>query len=84
MVKGVHTRTLQEETPPGAHSGWGYMEGAVHMKPKTVLQHLEWAATMDANLPLNTGPLPDGGIHPEDINTLKAVGKHIRKKGWPA
>lgn len=75
--------TLQEEVPEDAHNRWGYVKNAKHMSPETVLEHLEWTAEMDANLLLNTGPLPDGSIHPEDINTLKAVGKHIRRNGWP-
>jgi len=75
--------TLQEEVPPDAHNRWGYVEGAKHMDPSTVLEHLEWTANMDANLLLNTGPLPDGSIHPEDVKTLKAVGRDIRKNGWP-
>ena len=75
--------TLQEEVPSDAHNRWGYVEGAKHMNPSTVLEHLEWTAKMNANLLLNTGPLPDGSIHPEDVKTLKAVGRNIRKSGWP-
>jgi hypothetical protein len=30
---------------------------------------------------LNTGPLPDGAIHPEDVATLRAVGERIRAGG---
>jgi hypothetical protein len=33
---------------------------------------------------MNTGPLPDGSIHPVDAKTLKEVGRRIREKGWPA
>jgi len=76
--------TLQEEVPPGSSNRWGYVEGATHMKPNTVMEHLEWTGGMDANLLLNVGPLPDGSIHPEDIKTLRAVGKKIRQDGWPA
>ena len=35
------------------------------------------------NLLLNTGPLPDGSIHPEDVQTLREVGRRIRAHGWP-
>ena len=76
--------TLQEEVPSGSYNRWGYVEGAVHMKPETVIEHLEWAARMNANLLLNTGPLPKGEIHSEDIKTLKEVGRYIRKNGWPS
>ena len=30
----------------------------------------------------NTGPLPDGSIHPYDVKSLRLAGKRIRKKGW--
>ena len=39
------------------------------------------ARAMGANLLLNTGPLPDGSIHPEDVKTLKEVGRRLRNKG---
>ena len=40
------------------------------------MKMLEKAREMGANLLLNTGPLPDGSIHPEDVKTLREVG------GW--
>jgi len=33
---------------------------------------------MGANLLLNTGPLPDGSIHPDDVKTLREVGRRLR------
>ena len=36
------------------------------------------AKGIDANLLLNTGPLPDGSIHPDDIKTLKEVGQRLK------
>jgi alpha-L-fucosidase len=45
---------------------------------------LKKAAKYPANLLLNTGPLPSGEIHPEDVKTLRAAGKEINKKGWKA
>ena len=41
---------------------------------------LEKAKGMGANLLLNTGPLPDGSIHPQDVKTLKEVGRRLRNK----
>jgi len=48
-----------------------------------VLAMLAKACSFPANLLLNTGPLPDGSIHPEDVETLREVGKIIREQGWP-
>jgi alpha-L-fucosidase len=35
------------------------------------------------NLLLNTGPLPDGSIDPEDAAVFRAVGERIRTEGYP-
>lgn len=42
------------------------------------MKMLASARTTGANLLLNTGPLGDGSIHPEDVATLKEVGRRLR------
>lgn len=66
--------------------GWGYMieDDGKHKTADQVLEMLKRAAEIPANLLLNTGPLPEGDIHPEDITTLKEVGKRIEENGWDA
>ncbi|WP_144058984.1 alpha-L-fucosidase [Rhodopirellula sp. SWK7] len=61
--------------------GWGYMktDDGKHKTADQVMKMLATAKEMKANLLLNTGPLPDGSIHPEDQATLKEVGKRLRK-----
>jgi len=61
--------------------GWGYIKAddGKHKKPEQVMKMLEAAAAQNCNLLLNTGPLPDGSIHPEDVATLKAVGRRLRR-----
>ena len=61
--------------------GWGYTkkDDGKHKTADQVMKMLEKAKKLNANLLLNTGPLPDGAIHPEDIATLKEVGKRLRK-----
>ncbi len=61
--------------------GWGYMKSddGRHKKAPLVMGMLEKAKKLPANLLLNTGPLPDGAIHPEDIKTLKEVGRRLRQ-----
>ncbi len=65
---------------------WGYKkdDDGKHDTRDVVLLKLAAAAQQDCNLLLNTGPLPDGAIHPGDAATLRAVGKHVREEGWPA
>jgi alpha-L-fucosidase len=59
---------------------WGYdrnNEGN-HRDADYVMEMLENAKSINANLLLNTGPLPDGSIHPHDVETLKEVGRRLR------
>ena len=65
--------------------GWGYIKAddAHHKTPDQVMKMLAHAAHQKANLLLNTGPLPDGAIHPADVATLTEVGKRIRAAGFP-
>ena len=57
-------------------------EDGKHKPKEEVIEMLKKANRYPANLLLNTGPLPSGEIHPEDVITLRAVGKEIREKGW--
>ena len=63
--------TLQEKV-------WGYSKGARHKHADEVMQMLAAAARQKANLLLNTGPLPDGSIHEEDVETLREVGRRLK------
>jgi alpha-L-fucosidase len=49
-----------------------------HKSADDVMAMLANAREKNANLLLNTGPLPDGSIHPEDVRTLKEVAKRLR------
>ena len=82
--KGTVTKPLElcDTLQP---KGWGYLKSddVKHKTSDQVMEMLKKAAGMPANLLLNTGPLPDGSIPPEDVATLKKVGSHIRIHGWP-
>jgi alpha-L-fucosidase len=62
---------------------WGYDrdDSDGHKNADEVMEMLKHAGEMKANLLLNTGPLPDGSIHPDDLITLKEVGKRLGKNG---
>jgi alpha-L-fucosidase len=62
---------------------WGFKKGAPHLTPDEAWQKLVAAGKAKANLLLNTGPLPDGSIHPTDAATLRAIGKRLMKDGFP-
>lgn len=66
--------------------GWGY-----HSSPRQrqkskeeVMDLLKHCAKMNANLLLNIGPLPDGTILKQNVQTLKEVGDELRLHGFPA
>ncbi len=62
---------------------WGYdkRNNSEHRDADWVMQALEEAEGLNANLLLNTGPLADGSIHDIDVKTLREVGKRLRRKG---
>ncbi len=55
-----------------------------HNKSDEVMNMLARATALPANLLLNTGPRPDGSIHPEDVSTLQEVGRRLKAEGFPA
>lgn len=59
---------------PGFRGGatWGYNKAidGHHLKVEDVKNLLDEAKSNHYNLLLNIGPLPDGEVHPEDIETL--------------
>ena len=59
---------------------WGYNRAVdgQHASPDEVMQMLEDARAMNANLLLNVGPMPDGSIPEEDVKILTEVGKRLR------
>lgn len=65
---------------------WGYAssQDGNHKTKEEVIKMLKRASEYPANLLLNTGPLPSGEMHPEDVAVLRQVGKEIREKGWEA
>lgn len=61
---------------------WGYDrdndEG--HKTVDEVMAMLAHTDSMKANLLLNIGPLPDGTVFPDDVTTLREVGKRLKEK----
>ena len=75
----------QEVCTTMAPGSWGYkadMKGK-HKKVEDVWGELRHANRDGYLLLLNTGPLPEGSLDPEDTEVLRAVGKRIREEGMP-
>ena len=64
---------------------WGYLEAGrgEHKTVQEVWDTLKNAGAAKANLLLNSGPMPDGSIDPEDEPVLREVGRRIREEGYP-
>ena len=64
---------------------WGYLEEGKgnHKTADDVWETLTYAREQGWNLLLNTGPLPDGSLDPEDTEVLRRVGDHLRNEGFP-
>jgi alpha-L-fucosidase len=71
--------TPMQTAPPS----WLYLDGCRHVNADQTLALLADAFAQQANLTLNTGPLPDGSIHPADVAALRSAGERIRKEGFP-
>ena len=86
MVRGIweKNRGKHNEICDVMQQGaWGYREGAAHKDADAVMNMLGAAFEQNCNLLLNTGPLPDGSIHADDVATLKETGRRIEAQGWP-
>ena len=64
---------------------WGYKREATgdHLTADDVWEKLRDAGESNANLLLNTGPLPDGSLDEEDVDTLLEVGERLQREGFP-
>jgi len=68
------------QTAPPA---WIYLDGCEHLGTDQLLATLASAFAQNANLTINTAPLPDGSIHPSDVTAFREAGARIRKDGFP-
>jgi len=64
-------------------AGWGYWKqnDGKHRGPDSIMENLADAEKYNANLLLNTAPLPDGSIDKQDMETLREIGRRLRKTG---
>lgn len=63
---------------------WGYRKDARYISVDEAWAKLAAARKAKANLLLNTGPLPDGSIHPDAVTILREMGRRIRTSGFPS
>jgi alpha-L-fucosidase len=74
-----------DELELGSPVSWGYHAAAEgkHKNETEVWEALREANGNGHNLLLNTGPMPEGSIEPEDAAVFRAIGERIREDGYP-
>lgn len=80
--KGGVSKHLPLETCQTINDNWGFdIKDNNYKSVRQVVQLLVKDAGMNSNLLLNVGPMPNGKIQPEFVDTLHAVGKWMDKYG---
>jgi alpha-L-fucosidase len=73
---------LPLETCETMNNSWGFnLKDNAYKSSKDLIHYLVKAAGNNANFLLNVGPMPNGKIQPEFIDTLKKVGNWLAKYG---
>ncbi len=74
--------SLPLETCETMNGSWGFNLKDTRFKSTRDLVHtLVRAAGQNANLLLNTGPMPNGLLQPENVRTLKEIGRWMDRYG---
>ncbi len=74
--------TLPLETCETINNSWGFNIKDDHYKTvKQIIHYLVNAAGRNANFLLNVGPMPNGKIQQEFVDTLTKVGEWMKKNG---
>jgi alpha-L-fucosidase len=64
------------------NGSWGFnLKDRKHKSQKELVQYLVKAAGYGSNLLLNVGPMPNGKIQKEHIESLKKIGAWVRENG---
>jgi len=73
---------LPFETCETMNNSWGFnLQDHNYKSTKNLIRYLVKAAGYNSNFLLNIGPMPNGKIQPEFVNTLKEVGTWMEKYG---
>jgi len=76
------SENLPLETCETMNGSWGYnITDNSYKTVKELVHYLVNAAALNTNFLLNVGPMPNGKIQPEFIDTLAAVGRWMVKNG---
>jgi alpha-L-fucosidase len=66
-------------TRPSTSWGWTEESRGMHLTADEVMKKISDARAANCNLLLNSGPLADGSLDPEDTKTLLVVGERLSR-----
>lgn len=73
---------LPKEVCETINGSWGFnLQDYKHKSDKELIQYLINAAGYGSNLLLNVGPMPNGRIQTEHVNSLHSIGKWLERYG---
>lgn len=79
---GSAVSQLPLETCETMNNAWGFnITDRNYKSKKTLIHYIVNAAGRNANFLLNIGPMPNGEVQPEFIDTLKVIGEWMKENG---
>jgi len=73
---------LPKEVCETINGSWGFnLRDRKHKSDKQLIQYVVNAAGYGSNLLLNVGPMPNGKIQPEHVESLKHIGEWLKENG---
>ena len=79
---GQSVSQLPLETCETMNDSWGFnITDKKYKSTKDLIHYMVNAAGLNANFLLNVGPMPDGTIQPEFVDTLKEIGDWMKING---
>ncbi len=79
---GASVSTLPLETCETMNDSWGFnITDNDYKSVKNLIQYMVKAAAYNANFLLNVGPMPNGTMQQEFVDTLKIIGDWMQKNG---
>jgi alpha-L-fucosidase len=79
---GAAVSSLPAETCETMNNSWGFnITDGSYKSSKQLIHYIVNAAGRNANFLLNIGPMPNGEVQPEFIDTLAIIGKWMQENG---
>jgi len=79
---GAAVSSLPAETCETMNNSWGFnITDTSYKSSKQLIHYIVNAAGRNANFLLNIGPMPNGEVQPEFIDTLALIGKWMKENG---